>query len=39
LLDFQAIMGITLLATAVFVTANLIVDVFYVYLDPRVRYD
>ncbi|MGQ0569672.1 MAG: ABC transporter permease [Armatimonadota bacterium] len=38
LLDFQAIMGITLLATVVFVITNLIVDVLYVLLDPRIRY-
>ncbi|HEY3116372.1 MAG TPA: ABC transporter permease subunit, partial [Chloroflexota bacterium] len=38
LLDFPAIMGITLLATIVFVLVNLIVDVTYVYLDPRIRY-
>lgn len=37
-LDFPAIMGITLLATFVFLTVNLLVDVFYVYLDPRIRY-
>ena len=30
--------GIMLLA-ATFVLVNLIVDIFYVYLDPRIRYD
>jgi peptide/nickel transport system permease protein len=38
LLDFQSIMGITLLAAGVFVTVNLIVDILYVALDPRIRY-
>ncbi len=38
LLDFQAIMGITLLATVIFVTVNLAVDVLYVSLDPRITY-
>ncbi len=37
-MDFPAIMGITLLATIVFLTMNLLVDVFYVVLDPRIRY-
>jgi peptide/nickel transport system permease protein len=38
LLDFQAIMGITLLAALIFVLATLIVDLLYVLLDPRIRY-
>jgi peptide/nickel transport system permease protein len=38
LLDFPAVMGITLLATVVFVLVNLVVDVAYIYLDPRIRY-
>jgi peptide/nickel transport system permease protein len=37
-LDFPSIMGITLLATVVFLTANLLVDLVYVYLDPRIHY-
>lgn len=38
LLDFQAIMGITLFAAVVFVLVNLLVDILYIALDPRIRY-
>jgi peptide/nickel transport system permease protein len=38
-LDFPAIMGITLLSTLVFLLVNLLVDVLYVRLDPRIRYE
>ena len=37
-MDFPGIMGVTLLATLVFLTTNLIVDVCYLVLDPRIRY-
>jgi ABC-type dipeptide/oligopeptide/nickel transport system permease component len=30
-------MGVTLVYTAILVVANFIVDVFYGYVDPRVR--
>ena len=36
-MDFPAIMGVTLLATLVFLSTNLIVDIFYMVLDPRIR--
>jgi peptide/nickel transport system permease protein len=36
--DFPAIMGVTLLAALVFVTVNLLVDLAYVTLDPRITY-
>ncbi len=36
-LDFAVIFGSTILFTFLIVTANLIVDVLYAYLDPRVR--
>jgi peptide/nickel transport system permease protein len=36
-LDFQAIMGVSLLIAAVFIAANFIVDVLYFVLDPRMR--
>jgi peptide/nickel transport system permease protein len=36
-LDFPAIMGVTMLIAFVFIMANLIVDVLYVFLDPRLR--
>ena len=37
-LDFPSVMGITLLAVSVFIAVNLLVDVLYAYLDPRIRY-
>jgi peptide/nickel transport system permease protein len=36
-LDFPAVMGVTLLAALVYTAANLIVDVGYHWLDPRIR--
>ncbi len=36
--DYPLVQGVVLIAAGVFVVANLLVDVLYVYLDPRVRY-
>lgn len=36
--DFPAVMGVTLFAALFIVVANLIIDVAYAFLDPRVRY-
>lgn len=36
--DLAGIMGFTLVVTATFVLINLMVDVAYTYLDPRIRY-
>ncbi len=36
-LDFPAIMGVTMLIALVFIIVNLVVDILYVYLDPRLR--
>jgi peptide/nickel transport system permease protein len=36
--DFPAVMGVTLFAALFIVIANLIIDVAYAFLDPRVRY-
>jgi peptide/nickel transport system permease protein len=36
--DFPAVMGVTLVGALFIVVANLVVDVFYAFLDPRVRY-
>jgi peptide/nickel transport system permease protein len=36
-LDFPAIMGVSLLIAAVFITVNLVTDVAYVVVDPRLR--
>ena len=37
--DYQVVQGTVLLAAVTFILANLIVDVSYAFLDPRVRYD
>jgi peptide/nickel transport system permease protein len=37
-LDFPAVMGVTLLAALVYTITNLIVDVGYRWLDPRIRH-
>jgi len=36
-LDFQSVMGVTLFIAVIYSVANLIVDILYAYLDPRVR--
>jgi peptide/nickel transport system permease protein len=36
--DFPAVMGVTVFAAFFIVVANLVVDVTYAFLDPRVRY-
>jgi oligopeptide transport system permease protein len=35
--DYPLIMGVTLVYTALLVTANLVVDLLYSYVDPRIR--
>ena len=37
-LDFPALMGVTLFVTLMFVLVNLMVDVIYGFLDPRIKY-
>jgi peptide/nickel transport system permease protein len=37
-LDFPAIMSVTVVLAAVFLVINMIVDILYVALDPRIRY-
>lgn len=37
--DFPVVMGCTLVFALVYVAANLVVDMLYTYLDPRIRYD
>jgi ABC-type dipeptide/oligopeptide/nickel transport system permease component len=37
--DYQILMGVTLLYTVLLVAANLVVDLMYAWLDPRIRYD
>jgi len=36
--DYPMIMGITLVISAVVAASSLLIDVVYVYLDPRIRY-
>jgi peptide/nickel transport system permease protein len=36
--DYNAIMGVTLVIALVYVLVNLVVDVAYLFLDPRIRY-
>jgi peptide/nickel transport system permease protein len=36
--DFPAVMGVTIFASFFIVVGNLVVDVVYAFLDPRVRY-
>jgi peptide/nickel transport system permease protein len=37
--DYQVLFGITLIATLLTILGNLLADVAYAVLDPRVRYD
>ncbi len=37
--DYPLVQGVVLIAAAVFVVANLVVDVLYAYLDPRIRFE
>ncbi len=36
-LDFPAILGVTLISATIYVVVNLIVDILYGVLDPRIR--
>lgn len=36
--DFQVVQAIVIVFSAVFLGANLVVDILYAYLDPRIRY-
>ncbi len=38
-LDFPAVMGVTMVAAVVYTLVNLLVDLTYLRLDPRVRYE
>jgi ABC-type dipeptide/oligopeptide/nickel transport system permease component len=37
--DYQVITGVTLIYAIILVAANLLVDISYAWLDPRIRYD
>ena len=36
--DFPVVQGIVLLVAVIFVIMNLVVDIVYAYLDPRIKY-
>jgi peptide/nickel transport system permease protein len=36
--DFPMVMGVTIIGSMFILTANIIVDIAYAFLDPRVRY-
>jgi peptide/nickel transport system permease protein len=36
--DYPVIQGVVLLSAGVYVTVNLLVDLSYTFLDPRIRY-
>jgi len=38
-LDFPAICGVSLLIAAVYVVVNLLIDILYGVIDPRIRYE
>ena len=37
--DYSVVMGLTVLLAVIVIFANLVVDILYGILDPRVRYD
>lgn len=37
--DYPVVQGAILVVSAIFVTSNLVVDVVYTFIDPRIRYD
>lgn len=37
-MDYPAIMGFTLIVAIIYVLSNLLVDILYAYLDPRIKY-
>jgi peptide/nickel transport system permease protein len=37
-LDYAAILGTTVLITSIFIVINLITDLLYAFIDPRVKY-
>jgi peptide/nickel transport system permease protein len=37
--DFPLLQAVVLFITALYITANLIVDILYAYVDPRIRYE
>ena len=36
--DFQVVQAVVLLTASIVITVNLLVDIVYAYVDPRIRY-
>ena len=36
--DFHVVQAVIMIFAAIFIAANLVVDMLYAYLDPRIRY-
>ena len=36
--DFQVLQAVVIIGSSIYIFANLIVDILYAYLDPRIRY-
>jgi ABC-type dipeptide/oligopeptide/nickel transport system permease component len=36
--DFQVVQAVVILFAGIFILCNLLVDILYAYLDPRIRY-
>ena len=37
--DFQVVQSVVLFFAIIYIVANLLVDILYAYLDPRIRYN
>jgi peptide/nickel transport system permease protein len=36
--DYQVVQAVVIVFSAIFIMTNLLVDILYAYLDPRIRY-
>ena len=36
--DYQVVQAVVIVFSAIFIVTNLLVDILYAYLDPRIRY-
>jgi peptide/nickel transport system permease protein len=37
--DFQVLQAVVIIGSSIYIFANLVVDILYAYLDPRIRYN
>jgi peptide/nickel transport system permease protein len=37
--DYNVILGLTLILAATFIVANIVIDIAYTFIDPRIRYE